>query len=217
MDQQTQQPAMASDQADPGLAQLPPASGLVSVRLGAAWPSAPSGDRAARVLVAAASAHGGTAEIAQAIGAALAAHGVRAKVMPAQQVLAVADFDAVILGSAVYRGRWLQSAVDLVYRSHEALTTRPVWLFSSGPVGKPGGRLARSMWHEPAEVAEIRAACRAVDHQMFAGRLDRRQLNWPQRLAVLAVPGLAGDFRDWDQIRAWADSIRAHPALARSR
>jgi menaquinone-dependent protoporphyrinogen oxidase len=170
-----------------------------------------------RVLITAASARAGTEEIAQVIAMQLAAHGLRARVSPAPDVVSVDGFDAVVLGSAVYRGRWLQSAVDLVYRSHEALTLRPVWLFSSGPVGRPGGLFARLLMHEPADVAEMRAATLAIDHQMFAGRLDLRQLNWPLRLAGLAVPGLAGDFRDWGQIRAWADSIAARLALVGSR
>ena len=216
MTEQTQQSAEHSQRV-PAPPRLRLVSGLVPVRTGAARPWQPGADEAPKVLITAASARGGTAEIAQVIGMQLATHGLRASVSPARDVVAVDGFDAVVLGSAVYHGRWLQSAVDLVYRSHEALTVRPVWLFSSGPVGEPGGQLARFLMREPADVAEIRAATLAIDHQLFAGRLDRRQLNWPQRLAALAVPGLTGDFRDWEQIRGWADSIAARLALVGSR
>jgi hypothetical protein len=76
--------------------------------------------------------------------------------------------------------------------------------------------LARLVLREPTVVAEMRAATLAIDHQMFAGRLDSRQLNWPQRLAVLSAPGLIVDFRDWKQIRGRADTIAARLAVVGS-
>ena len=42
---------------------------------------------------------------------------------------------------------------------------------------------------------------------MFAGRLDTANLSLPQRAAVTLVRGLEGDFRDWADVRAWADGI----------
>jgi hypothetical protein len=46
-------------------------------------------------------------------------------------------YDAVVLGSAVYAGHWLKPARALADRCAAALRARPVWLFSSGPVGDP--------------------------------------------------------------------------------
>jgi menaquinone-dependent protoporphyrinogen oxidase len=85
-----------------------------------------------KVLVSAASRHGATSEIAEEIGKAL-----RVDVRPAEQVSSVEDYEAVVLGSAVYAGRWLQPARELAERHAGALSERPVWLFSSGPVGEP--------------------------------------------------------------------------------
>jgi menaquinone-dependent protoporphyrinogen oxidase len=97
-----------------------------------------------RVLVSAASRHGATSEIAEEIGKALrdALHergddDVAVDVRPAEQVSSVEDYEAVVLGSAVYAGRWLQPARELAERHAGALSERPVWLFSSGPVGEP--------------------------------------------------------------------------------
>jgi menaquinone-dependent protoporphyrinogen oxidase len=111
-----------------------------------------------KVLVSAASAHGSTAEIASAIGEVLTKHGLRATVIPPAEVGSVADYDAVILGSAVYTGHWLAAAKDLVARSRDALAGRPVWLFSSGPVGDPSRKLVQSMGKDPADLAAIQAA-----------------------------------------------------------
>jgi menaquinone-dependent protoporphyrinogen oxidase len=167
-----------------------------------------------RVLVSAASQHGATAEIAQAIGQALSEQGLTVAVIPPEDVRSLDGYDAVIIGSAVYMGHWLDPAKELVNRFREALTDRPVWLFSSGPVGKPSSKLAQSMDQDPADLPRILEAIRARDHRRFAGKLDRKHLSLPQRGSLLVFRGLEGDFRDWAQIRQWADGIARQLALA---
>jgi menaquinone-dependent protoporphyrinogen oxidase len=159
------------------------------------------------VLVTAASRHGATAEIAEAIGKTLTEHGCAVTVAAPGDVAEVDGYDAVIIGSAVYVGHWLDAAKDLVDRQRSGLATRPVWLFSSGPVGDPAGKLAQGMAKDPAELSGIRAVTTARGHQMFAGKLDRASLGPVQRAVLLAFPGLHGDFRDWGKIRNWADGI----------
>jgi menaquinone-dependent protoporphyrinogen oxidase len=151
--------------------------------------------------------HGGTAEIAEAIGKTLAEHGLAATVIPPGEVGDIESYDAVVLGSAVYTGHWLDAAKDFANRYGASLAARPVWLFSSGPVGKPSGKLARAMAKDPVELPAIRAATGARDHQMFAGKLDRRTLRPVQRAVLLAFPGMNGDFREWAKISQWAAGI----------
>ena len=90
-----------------------------------------------KVLVSAASKHGSTSEIAQAIADVLAGKGLEVTVVPPAQAGPIEQFDAVVLGSAVYMGRWMKPGRELVQRQASALAARPVWLFSSGPVGEP--------------------------------------------------------------------------------
>jgi len=90
-----------------------------------------------RVLVTAATKYGATAEIAAAIAEVLDEHGLEATVLPPEQVERVDGYDAAVVGSAVYAGHWLKPARELVERHSAALADRPVWLFSSGPVGDP--------------------------------------------------------------------------------
>ena len=90
-----------------------------------------------KVLVSAASKYGATREIAQPVADVLAERGCEVTVFPPDKVGAVEEFDAVILGSAVYLGQWMKPARDLAERSAGAMASRPVWLFSSGPVGEP--------------------------------------------------------------------------------
>ncbi len=167
-----------------------------------------------RVLVAAASRHGATAGIAQAIGQVLSEQGLTVAVIPPEDVGSLDGYGAVIIGSAVYMGHWLDPAKDLVNRFHAALADRPVWLFSSGPIGKPSGKLAQSMDQDPVDLPGITEASRAREHRRFAGKLDRKCLSLPRRASLLVFRGLNGDFRDWVGIRQWAEGIARQLALA---
>jgi menaquinone-dependent protoporphyrinogen oxidase len=60
---------------------------------------------------------------------------------------------------------------------------------------------------DPVDVAEIARLTRARDHRVFAGKLVRQQLSFPERAIVSALRVPQGDFRDWPEIRAWASSI----------
>jgi menaquinone-dependent protoporphyrinogen oxidase len=155
-----------------------------------------------RVLVTAATKYGATAEIAQVIGQVLGEHGFNPTVIPPKQVEGVDGYDAVVLGSAVYAGHWLKPARELVKRHSGALTGRPVWLFSSGPVGDPP-----KPEEDPVDVAEILAMTNAREHRLLAGRLVRKQLSFPERAIVSALRVPEGDFRDWTEIRQWAADI----------
>lgn len=159
------------------------------------------------MLVCAASRHGSTAEIAAVIRDELESRGLRASLLPAAEVRTVTGYDAVVLGSAVYVGHWLAPAMDLVARCGDELATRPVWLFTSGPVGKPSGKLATAMGTDPVELPRVRAATGARGHKIFAGKLNPKSLPLGQRISVRVFRGMAGDFRDWTEIRRWADSI----------
>jgi menaquinone-dependent protoporphyrinogen oxidase len=155
-----------------------------------------------KVLVCAASKYGATGEIAQAVADVLAERGCQVTVLPPQEVGAVEEFDAVVLGSAVYMGQWMKPARELAERSAGALAARPVWLFSSGPVGEPAKPAGN-----PVDVTRILQATAARDHQIFTGKLARKHLSFPDRAMASAIRAQEGDFRNWAHIRAWATGI----------
>jgi menaquinone-dependent protoporphyrinogen oxidase len=165
-----------------------------------------------KVLVTAASQGGSTAEIARAIAGTLTRCGLRVTVLAPAEVISVAGYDAVILGSAVYTGHWLDPAKDLVNRCRDGLASRPVWLFSSGPVGDPSRKLTQAMDQDPADLLAILTATRARGHRRFAGKLDPTTLRPLQRASLLVFRGLKGDFRDWPAIEQWARDI-AHDLM----
>jgi menaquinone-dependent protoporphyrinogen oxidase len=60
---------------------------------------------------------------------------------------------------------------------------------------------------DPVDVAEVLAATSAREHRLFAGKLVRRQLSFPERAIVSALRVPDGDFRDWPGITGWAAGI----------
>jgi menaquinone-dependent protoporphyrinogen oxidase len=157
-----------------------------------------------RVLVAAASRHGSTLEIAQAIERTLSARGLEVLTLRAEDVATVDGFDAAVLGSAIYYGHWLEPSRDLVEAHAAALADRPAWLFSSGPLGDPDHRLP------PDDALDVSAqieAVQPVEHRIFAGKLDRKALAFREKAMVTALKAPVGDFRDWEAIEAFAQSI----------
>ena len=155
-----------------------------------------------KVLVTAASKHGTTAEIAEAIAKVLRANDLEVDIIDPDAVTSIADYDAVVLGSGVYAGHWLKPARAFVDRHEGALRDRPVFLFSSGPIGDPPRPL-----EDPAEVATIDEATMALDHRVFAGRLTESELGPGERLIIKMVGAPFGDFRSWDDIDDWARAI----------
>jgi menaquinone-dependent protoporphyrinogen oxidase len=163
-----------------------------------------------RILVTAASKHEATTEIAETIGSVLREADHVVDVVPLDEVTSVSDYDAVVLGSAVYAGRWMDEAKRLAERHRRELAAIPLWLFSSGPIGdppKPG--------EDPPDGARLLLELGGRGHQVFAGRLDRGRLNFVERSIVGVVKAPDGDYRDWEAIRAWAAGIAA--ALSRPR
>ena len=155
------------------------------------------------VLVAVASKHGGTRGIAEAVADELRAMGIEAEVRDVDEVADPGHYDAVVLGSAVYMGNWMEDAQRFVAGHREALAAVPVWLFSSGPLGReepqPKG--------DPNGLDEFMKATGAREHRIFVGRLDKSQLGLGERLAAKVVKAPEGDFRDWEAIRDWAREI----------
>jgi menaquinone-dependent protoporphyrinogen oxidase len=131
-----------------------------------------------RVLIAYATKHGATEGIAARIGDGLASAGHDPDVRDAGDVADLAGYDAFVLGSAAYIGHWRKEAIELARRLEQERGERPVWLFSSGPLGE-----------DPTSLTLPEKAMRKL----------------PAGKALLPE----GDFRDWDDIDAWAASIAA--------
>src|SRR5271167_1526520 len=169
-----------------------------------------------RVLVVYASRYGATQEIAERIAATLRKQNLDATVQSAKHADDPVGYDAAVIGSAAYYFHWMKPATEFLRRNRDTLTSRPVWLFSSGPLGTEAtdaqGRDVRAAT-EPKEIAEVRETIRPREHLVFFGALEPSKLGFAHRL-LMRLPANSsnalfpvGDFRDWSDVEAWANRI----------
>lgn len=159
------------------------------------------------ILVAYASRYGATREIAEAIGRVLRERGNAVDVRAAGEITRLEGYRAVVLGSALYSGGWLEDAREFLESFQEELAALPVWLFSSGPT-TPGDPVeALGGWAYPEDLRPLVASVRPLDIALFAGRIDPEALNLQDWLINRSMRGVSGDFRNWPRIEAWATHI----------
>lgn len=155
-----------------------------------------------RALVAYGTKNGSTAGVAEAIGDALRSQGMEAEVRPAAEVEDVMPYELVVVGGALYMGRWHADAVRFARRYRSELLNRPVWLFSSGPLDPSAGE---------RDIPPVRGVRRAMvhldarEHRTFGGRLENGAKGRMARAIVES--GRGGDFRDFGAISAWATAM----------
>ena len=161
-----------------------------------------------KVLVTYASKHHSTAEIGCAIGELLQQfRELQVDIRSVKSVQDITTYDAIILGSAVYMGQWQATASDFLKKHEQELTQRPVWLFSSGPIGEGDPKSLLKGWQFPEALQTIADRIKPYDVALFHGSLVPTELNFLERSAVKIVHAKIGDSRDWEMIMTWADSI----------
>jgi menaquinone-dependent protoporphyrinogen oxidase len=164
------------------------------------------------ILVTYASRTGSTAGVAEAIGKTLAERGVQVEVRPMQDVTDLAPYQAVVAGSAIQEGRWLPEAMHFM-RTHQAVLARkPFAAFlvcmTLAMKNEQYHRIVTE-WLDP-----VRALVKPVSEGFFAGTLDIRKVpSFRKRLGFRVSVAFGvwseGDHRDWDAIRAWANTLPA--------
>jgi menaquinone-dependent protoporphyrinogen oxidase len=162
-----------------------------------------------KVLVAYASKYGSTKGIAEFIAEKLRMQGVEVEIQKVDSVRNPRDYGALVIGSSAYMGHWMKEAIEFVMRNRDALSSRPVWLFSSGPLVNNASLNDPKL--EPKEIAEFEGAINPQDHRVFFGALDRKKLGFKDRMIAMMPASRAlfpeGDFRNWNDIEAWASNI----------
>jgi menaquinone-dependent protoporphyrinogen oxidase len=157
------------------------------------------------VLVAYASKHGSTREVAEAVCGSLQEAGQRAHLRPAGEVRDLDGYGAVVLGGSIYMGRWHRSAHAFLRRHERALAERPLAVFALGPTGKGPVDYAGSLGQLRAALAKHEVS--PVLIEVFGGRIDPTRLPFP----LSRLP--AEDARDWDAIAAWTAALPAELGL----
>ena len=167
-----------------------------------------------KVLVAYASRCGSTGGVAEAIGEVLCENGTAADVRLVENVNDVASYSAIIVGSAIQKGKWLSEAMGFVEKNQAVLRRMPVAYFLTCLAlyeeTEENRREARSFLDPLRDAAP---QVQPVDIGLFAGVLDYSKMNLMYRMVMKSkmekkgVP--EGDFRNWNAIRAWAQGLRS--------
>lgn len=169
-----------------------------------------------KVLVAYASKHGSTRGIARFIGEKLRQCGLDTDVLEVAQVQNLWGYDAFVIGSALYMGHWMKEAKQFVSRNYSALSSRPVWLFSSGPTGKERNNTRGQDFLDPTvsgplDLDRIEKGLQVKSHRIFFGAFDPKDLDFFSRQffksAAVRNATPTGDFRDWSDIEGWTMGI----------
>jgi menaquinone-dependent protoporphyrinogen oxidase len=163
-----------------------------------------------KILVTYASRTGSTVGVAEAIGKTLAEYGAEVDVRAMQDVSDLTPYKAVIAGSAIQNRQWLPEAMDFVRANRAALNGVPTAVFlvcMTLAMHRGNFRDQVSAWLDP-----VRVLVKPVSVGLFPGVLDIGKIpSWSDRLkfrlSVLFGVWSEGDHRDWDAIRAWAESL----------
>lgn len=164
-----------------------------------------------RVLVVYASSRGGTAGLAQMIAESLLAHDVEVEIGSAADIDPVQEYDGIVVGGALYNGRWHEEAAWFVERNLDTLRATLVWFFSSGPLD--GSARSGSL----APVSQVQNLARRADirgHMTFGGYLEAASR---RRFARLFSWGKPGDYRDPQHVDEWVERIVAGLATPKRR
>ena len=165
-----------------------------------------------KLLVAYASAHGSTAEIAEFIGKELGKREFDVTVQDTAEVQSLEGYDALVLGSAIQAGMWLTEMSQFLDRFQPVLAVKPIFFFVTCiRVLEPDGYkhvMQEYLYHQVLDKMNIKAVT------AFAGRLELDAVDWDERWTLAArydganPPGTYNrDFRDWNKIRAWSQHI----------
>ena len=166
------------------------------------------------VLVAHASEHGSTREIAERIAARLGEQGVAAQARPVADVTVLTGYDAFVVGSAIHGGDWLPAGAAFLDSNRAGLAGHPVWLFSVSTIGEQSSafpprvaRWMRNMMKVPRAVTTVQGEIGPRDHHAFAGVILPGHWGLSGRVFLTGFGGRFGDHRNWQEIDAWAMSI----------
>jgi menaquinone-dependent protoporphyrinogen oxidase len=154
------------------------------------------------MLVAYGTKHGSTREVADTVAQTLAEHGLDVESLPAGRVDDLTPYAGVVIGGALYMGRWHPDAAEFLERHRRTLAALPVAAFGMGPRTMEAHDAAGSraqLKKALAKVPEVDLFSVAV----FGGVVNPDVLHFPfNRLP-------ASDARDWASIRAWASELAA--------
>jgi len=168
------------------------------------------------VLIAYDTIHGSTAEVAEHIGNNLCDQGFRVDLLLAANVEGINEYDAVIVGSALYQFTWLKDAKEFLQQNQTALAQLPTAYFIVGAsmsVDTPETReMAKKFFVDP--VLKKFPDITPLSIGLFGGAVDFATNDYNLfEWVVLKFLGLllgytdSADWRNWDAIDTWSKEL----------
>jgi menaquinone-dependent protoporphyrinogen oxidase len=159
----------------------------------------------AKILIAYASKCGSTGEVAEAMAEALCAQGASVAVKLAKDVTGLDGYNRVIIGSAIRMGQWLPAATNLVEAQQAMLAKLPTAIFSVHLTNLGDADTDRQA--RAAYTAPVRQLITPQAEGFFAGKMELAKLAFLDRMISKAMKAQDQDQRDWNAIRAWAETL----------
>jgi menaquinone-dependent protoporphyrinogen oxidase len=164
-----------------------------------------------KILVAYASRAGSTSGVAEAIGQTLGDSGAPVEVRRMQDVHDLAPYRAVVAGSAIRGAKWLPEAMQFMEMHRAALARKPFAAFLVCiTLAMPKGEEYRPFVAD--FLKSVRAMVKPVSEGLFAGALNYSHLplipeGIQMRILSATTRTPEGDYRNWDDIHAWASDL----------
>jgi len=152
------------------------------------------------ILVAYATKRESTQEVADAVAARLRELGHEVDVWPAAEIGTLRPYGAVVLGGALYAGRWHRDARRFLAKHRGELSRLPLAVFAMGPLKLEPEDIRGARAQLDRALAK-EASLEPVSVAIFGGVVDPAKLHFPLNRME------ASDARDWDAIRSWADGL----------
>ncbi len=158
-----------------------------------------------RILVTYATRHHTTIDVAAGIAGELSKSTAEVTLAPVTDVTDVSTYNAFVIGSAIRIGAWLPEALDFVRVHRQTLNQHPTAIFAvclTLSDDTPRQRRVAESYLDPV--------CDLITPRskgLFAGSANPDHLTWLERV-IMRITGYApGEYRDWQAIQQWAQSL----------
>ena len=155
-----------------------------------------------KILIAYASKHGTTREVAESIAQTLVDRGLAVEIEEAGRVRDITRYDAVVVGGGLYMGKWHVDARRLLKRHREVLAGKRLAVFGMGPDSLDESKVAESRKQLDRALATF-PELEPIAVTIFGGALEPESWRFP----LNRLP--AFDARNWDAIQDWAVDLVA--------
>ena len=152
---------------------------------------------------------GSAEEVAEEIARTMSDADCEVDVIPADRVVDIEAYDAVVIGSAIHASQMHPSVLAFLDKYRDTLVNKRVAYFLVCLTMKDDtdeNRCKVASYLEAAD--EIAPDIEPVATGLFAGAMIYKKLPLGLRLIIKAMKAEEGDYRDWDTIRRWAGEIK---------